>query len=78
MPRKPRKRKTHCKNGHPRIPETINGTNCMLCTNPHYQPRNGICVRGHKRTPDNVYKNGACKECMKIFNRKGTSVYSSD
>lgn len=26
-----------------------------------------FCVRGHKRTPDTVYKNGTCKECNKAL-----------
>lgn len=37
------------------------------------------CKRGHLRTPDNVYRNGACKECAHDYYlthkhlRKGTS-----
>lgn len=33
-------------------------------------PKKEFCIRGHKRTPENLYKNGACKECLRIRQHK--------
>lgn len=30
----------------------------------------GVCKRGHKRTPENVYRSGACRLCVSDRNRK--------
>lgn len=34
------------------------------------RPQKTHCVRGHERTPDNVYSGGACKLCVKELSRK--------
>jgi hypothetical protein len=73
-------RKTHCKRGHPRTPETIvNNGDCLLCLRKrsrdrwrlvHWgftddKPAQTHCLRGHLRTPENVLKNGGCVVCQR-------------
>jgi Recombination endonuclease VII len=46
---------------------------------------NSTCSRGHRRTPETVYKNGTCKKCNASFvrkwqeeNRHRTNVFSKN
>jgi hypothetical protein len=80
-----RLRKTHCKRGHPRTPETIVGNgDCLLCqrqrnrlawrrkhrgTEADPEPP-AFCKRGHPRTPETVNPlNHCCRLCQKELNR---------
>ena len=75
-----------CKNGHLREENTNGRGRCKLCRaeaerkrrrdkkqgvfKPQSEFPKGYCLRGHERTPENLYAGGACKQCAKQSVRK--------
>ena len=79
--------KTHCKRGHPlvegNLQKSASGRRfCLACRRDLYRRhqagvrlvREGFCINGHPKTPENRYTNGSkstrCKPCV-IEKRKG-------
>lgn len=73
-------KKTHCINGHERIPENLFSSGiCKLCKKEHNEQDKlkrmanhhvkTHCKHGHERTPDNVNSNNACIICKNKFMR---------